>query len=88
MHLIGTHRLVDVHVSHVVADLIFTHSGWDVAPQIPSYQTKGLRALCGKQLSGKTVAKKVPQPSPCLLLPTCLCHSLGWVHIAGLLLSG
>ena len=45
MHLIGTRRLVDVHVSHVVADLIFTHSGWDVAPQIPSYQTKGLRAV-------------------------------------------
>ena len=78
MHLIGTHRLVDVHVSHVVADLIFTHSGWDVAPQIPSYQTKGLRALCGKQLSGKTVAKKVVKYPNRLLVccyqPACVTH--------------
>jgi len=37
MHHIGTHRLVDVQVPLVVANLIFTYSGRDVASLILSY---------------------------------------------------
>jgi len=45
MHLIGTHRLVDVQVPQVITNLIFTYSGRDVASPIPSYQTKHLSAV-------------------------------------------
>ena len=45
MHLIRTHRLVDVQVPQVVMNLIFSYSGRDVTSPIPSYQTKHLRAV-------------------------------------------
>jgi len=45
MHLIVTHRLVDVQVPQVVMNPIFTYSGRDIASSILSYQTKHLRAV-------------------------------------------
>ena len=45
MHIIETHRPIDVHVPQTVVNLNFAYSGRDVASLIPLYQTKYLRAL-------------------------------------------
>lgn len=53
MHVTETYRITDVQVPNVVVSLIFTYSGRDVAPSVPTFSPICSR-VCEEHLPVKT----------------------------------
>ena len=54
---------------------------------LPNQTSEGCVVSCYQRKRRQEICW-VPQSSPCLLLPACLCHSLGEVHPSGVSFSG
>lgn len=79
MHLIETHRLVDIQVPRTDMSLTLAYSRRGITPSHSTFWIIHSRALCRAVVSKDWDKKNcwITQPSTCPLLLGCLCCTLG-----------